>query len=133
MNRSISALASVSALFLLPACADNAAQQPESYHLDFSNGSAAIDPNAHNTLAEVGEVASRNPSANVTVVGRADSSGSLSYNRGLARQRAMAVRDALVAAGDVTPERIQTLWVSEKELQTGQPAPGARAVDIYLQ
>jgi outer membrane protein OmpA-like peptidoglycan-associated protein len=122
-------------LLFLAACSGPSSQpgEPNVYHLDFESGSAAIDAEGHRTLADIGEAASQDPAANITVVGRADSGGSLDRSRELARQRAVAVHDALLATGDVAPDRIQTLWVSEKELRTGRPAAGARMVDVYVQ
>ena len=123
---------------LLPmaACSGTPAGRPAeigAYHLDFDSGSAAIDPNDRPTLTAIGDAAADNPGASITVVGRADASGPAAVNHTLARQRAQAVHDALLAAGNIAPQRIQTLWVSEKELRTGQPAPGAKAVDVYIQ
>ena len=121
---------------MLAACSSTPPQRPAEvgqYHLGFDSGSASLDPNDRPTLAAIGDAAAENPEASITVVGRADASGPAALNRELARQRAQAVHDALLAKGDIAPQRIQTLWVSEKELRTGQPAPGAKAVDVYVQ
>ncbi len=137
MGHPLKLLLASAGLVCLAACSSGtpAARPAEvgAYHLDFDSGSAALDPNDRRTLSAIGDAAAENPDASITVVGRADASGPAAVNRELARQRAQAVHDALLAKGGIAPQRIQTLWVSEKELRTGRPAPGAKAVDVYIQ
>lgn len=49
------------------------------------------------------------PQSKVLLIGRASKVGSLKYNRRLAAQRVLSVRDALLEKG-VHPERIETMW-----------------------
>lgn len=60
-------------------------------------------------IAELAEEFSRQEGAQVLVVGRASQIGDLRYNRRLAGQRALAVRDRLVNAG-VPLEKIRPIW-----------------------
>jgi len=50
-----------------------------------------------------------NPTSKVALIGRSSRIGSLKYNRRLAGQRTLAVRDALVSA-QVPPDRIEAMW-----------------------
>ncbi|MFU8876688.1 MAG: OmpA family protein [Wenzhouxiangellaceae bacterium] len=60
----------------------------------------------------IGEMASHylnNPESSILVIGRASQIGDLTYNRRLAAQRALAVRDELTGAG-VPFEKIRPIW-----------------------
>ena len=61
--------------------------------------------------------------AQITVIGRADRSGTDAYNMGLSQRRAEAVRDRLVAGG-IAADRIDSRWVGERE----PPVPTANGV-----
>jgi len=61
-------------------------------------------------LAEVAERMGSQPDAKILLVGRASRIGDLRYNRRLSAQRALAVKDRLVARG-VPEARIETLWL----------------------
>ena len=50
------------------------------------------------------------PDDKVLLIGRASKIGDLRYNRRLSGQRALAVRDVLLAKG-VAANRIETLWL----------------------
>jgi len=71
----------------------------------FASGSAALDPNAKESLRSIGNGLIGAP-YRIEVTGYVDGRGAAAKNRLLAEQRAKAVRDALVAVG-VPADRIQ--------------------------
>jgi membrane fusion protein (multidrug efflux system) len=71
----------------------------------FATGSAALDTAASQSLGALAETL-RGNSARIAITGYADATGSREANVALARARAVAVRDALVAAG-VAADRLQ--------------------------
>lgn len=80
------------------------------------------------------------PEGKVLLIGRSSKTGGLKYNRRLAGQRALAVRDALMAAG-LPQERIESMWfgweppqittdvAAEYGLQTLLDSKGAAAMN----
>jgi len=73
----------------------------------FESGKATLQPGAHTKLAEVARILQRYPRTVVEITGNTDSRGSAALNDELAKARARAVADALVANG-VSPGRILT-------------------------
>lgn len=64
--------------------------------ISFAVGSAAIDSNFKSVLDTFAAGLAKNPSANVTVIGHTDSSGSDAVNNPLSLKRATSVRNYLV-------------------------------------
>jgi cytochrome c oxidase subunit II len=69
------------------------------------------------------------PTENNTLTGFVDASGSAAQNAELAKQRALAVRDALQAAG-IDAQRIELRKPENITAGTGADAAQARRVDI---
>lgn len=67
--------------------------------VSFASGSASLSPTVHPTLNRIAGTLKEYPETTVNVVGHSDSSGSPEANRELARRRAAAVADYLVAQG----------------------------------
>jgi OOP family OmpA-OmpF porin len=106
------------------------------YQVGFAPGSYAIDPAGHRTIEDVSSVVDGNQKAFVTIVGRADATGSADQNMKLSQERASAVRDELLAMGKIQANRVETAWTGENKQDVGTyngvPAAGNRVVDIYI-
>lgn len=86
----------------------------------FGLDSADVDAGfASGILADVAERLDARPEDKVLLIGRASKIGDLRYNRRLSGQRALAVRDALVAKG-VAGNRIEALWLGWEPPQIDQ-------------
>jgi len=86
------------------------ARQPHGI-VGFDLDSSSVPPESREGILE--EVALRleqHPEEKVLLVGRASQIGDLRYNRRLSAQRALAVKDHLVARG-VDESRIETMWL----------------------
>jgi len=76
----------------------------------FDLGSSRVDARFRDgVIAELAREYSSQPDQNILLVGRASQIGDLAYNRRLAAQRALGVRDELTAAG-IPFERIRPIW-----------------------
>jgi len=93
----------------------------------FTKGSAALDARAEASLAEVAAVMKTRPDLHVAVSGYVDADGTRAANTVLAKNRAVAVRDALVAAG-VPAARIALRPPSD--IVGGADPDQARRVDV---
>jgi OOP family OmpA-OmpF porin len=76
-----------------------APRAPLVYILYFRTGLTELDPRSRGDSAAATDAAKGTPSADISVVGHTDSTGSDAYNLALSLRRAKTVRDALVAAG----------------------------------
>ena len=128
----------VACLAMLTACASH--DRPPApvgvYHIAFEESSFSIDGPGQRTIYAVADAVQANSGASVTIVGRADAAGSPAYNMELAKKRALAVHDALIATRQIAPDQIETSWTSEKLSAAGAagtiPAPGSRVVDVFV-
>lgn len=93
----------------------------------FAKGSAALDARAKATLAEVAAAMKARAELKVAVSGYVDADGTQAANTALAKNRAVAVRDALVAAG-VPAARIELR--PPADIVGGADPDQARRVDI---
>ena len=96
--------------------------------LYFASGSAALPDNAAAGLGELAKAAAADAGKKLVISGYHDSTGDPAKNAELAKERAMAVRDALVAAG-VTEDRIELM---KPEQVDGGSADEARRVEVKL-
>ena len=94
----------------------------------FAVGSTGFDDAANKRVAEAIALLKADGSIAVALSGFVDSSGSAAVNEELARNRAVAVRDALVAAG-ISVDRIEMRKHGMIEAGTVDDAR-ARRVDI---
>jgi outer membrane protein OmpA-like peptidoglycan-associated protein len=127
----------IAALILLAACAtERQPMQIGVYHVAFDTDSFSIDAAGQRTIDQVANAVTGNRAASITIVGRTDAAGSPAYNMQLSQKRAIAVHDALIATGKITPDQIETAWTREKlevaGLANAIPAPGSRVVDIFI-
>ena len=93
----------------------------------FDSGKAAVSADSKKTLDDIVAHLKANAAAKVEVTGYTDKAGNLAQNMELAKQRAVGVRDALVAAG-VAKERIN--MKPPATVEAGDDAKQARRVDI---
>jgi outer membrane protein OmpA-like peptidoglycan-associated protein len=109
---------------------------PQEFVVHFNTGEAALTPDDRQTLGTVAATKRAEPSARLTVVGKADTVGGAADNLSLSERRAHAVRNDLVAAG-VSPDEIQVSWTGEGQpnVPTGNHVsePRNRAVHITVQ
>lgn len=80
-------------------------EPPERFILYFETGTTRLTPYSEGRLPEILKVIGRRTAPEVDVSGHTDTSGTRDFNLRLARDRAEAVRDAIVDIG-VDPERI---------------------------
>lgn len=78
----------------------------------FPYDSDAIDAGGQNKIAAWARYLGANPAATVRLEGHADERGTSEYNQALGERRALAVRDALAAAG-VSAAQMSTLSYGE--------------------
>ena len=93
----------------------------------FGTNQATLSDEGKKAVADVAEHLKANASAKVALTGYTDKAGNLAQNMELAKQRAVGVRDALVAAG-VAKDRIQ--MKPPETVEAGGDAKQARRVDI---
>jgi len=88
--------------------------RPKSFTLYFERDSDQLTPDSANlATAALAEIAAR-PVADVIVIGHTDRTGELAYNDTLSLQRAVAVREKLIAEGG-DPARITATGRGERE------------------
>ena len=116
---------SAGASFTAPGTATAAA--PLLARVLFDTGVSALPADAAKTLAPVIEAATRSAGIRLAVSGYHDKSGNPDKNAELAKERAIAVRDALVAAG-VSVERVELS--KPRVTEGGTDDTLARRVDI---
>ncbi|TDE38988.1 OmpA family protein [Antarcticimicrobium sediminis] len=76
--------------------------------LDFGTGANALGPpGSYDTLAGIAAFLAANPSYRIVLVGHTDSVGGLAANITLSKRRAETVRDRLVSAYAVAPDRVE--------------------------
>lgn len=97
------------------------AQDGNKYVVLFPLGKAILTSEAHATIASAKQEYDRTGSANITVVGHTDTSGTAALNQRLSERRAKVVSDELVRLG-VPQSAISESGVGENDLavQTGQ-------------
>ncbi|MGR4869511.1 efflux RND transporter periplasmic adaptor subunit [Variovorax sp. LARHSF232] len=118
-----------------PTAAPSASAAPAAADADnktavyFAANRAGIDATGQIRLLDIAAAMKGQPTARATLHGYADASGNAKRNKELAKQRAQAVRDALVAAG-VSAERIALQ--APADITGGNSPVQARRVDIVL-
>jgi len=94
----------------------------------FESGKAALSADAVASLKAIASVAQGSTGTKLSVSGFHDSTGNAAINADLAKQRAFAVRDALVAAG-VAVDRIE---LKKPEEMNAGSSEDARRVEVTL-
>jgi outer membrane protein OmpA-like peptidoglycan-associated protein len=91
----------------------------------FDTGQSTLKPGAVSTIDRLAQFMGDYPERSVRIEGHTDSVGSDATNQRLSEQRAMAVRDALVARG-VAGARIQTVGYGEARPIASNDTDGGR-------
>jgi outer membrane protein OmpA-like peptidoglycan-associated protein len=91
----------------------------------FSSGSATLQPGARDKLRQFANVLNRYPRTTIQIIGHTDNRGSEESNDELARRRARAVADELIADG-VSAGRITTLGRGETQPVATNDTPEGR-------
>jgi outer membrane protein OmpA-like peptidoglycan-associated protein len=101
----------------------------------FDSGKATLQPGARTKLAELAAILAKYPRTIVTITGNTDSRGSVELNDRLAKERAQAVADELIANG-VNPARIVTFGAGASNPVATNATPEGRQqnrrVDIVV-
>ena len=87
----------------------------------FATNKALLTKDAYDTIAKVRAFAKDNPACLVLLSANADTTGPSDRNQILARQRAVAVRDALISAGGVAPHRVFIAELADEALPVVTP------------
>jgi outer membrane protein OmpA-like peptidoglycan-associated protein len=95
--------------------------------LIFASGSATLADGDYASLAALGDYLKANPTRTIAFVGHTDASGGLEANIALSRQRAEAVRAALIARFDVPP--VQAEGVGYLSPRASNLTPEGRAAN----
>ncbi|MEA3640291.1 MAG: OmpA family protein [Lamprobacter sp.] len=104
-------------------------------NIRFSSGSAQLPTEAEPILSHIAEILDQHPDLRVQIKGHTDSSGSTDTNLRISAQRAIAVREALIARG-IEPERLSTTGlgsttpVASNDSEAGRQRN--RRVELYL-
>jgi OOP family OmpA-OmpF porin len=105
------------------------------YQVYFETGSSAVKDKSAAIIASVASLVAADGRSRVTVIGKTDRIGTPPANRALSRQRADAVRNALIAAG-VPAASIVTTWTGEGKQQMATAneidEQGNRVVDVTV-
>jgi outer membrane protein OmpA-like peptidoglycan-associated protein len=96
----------------------------------FESGSNAVSAQGKRVIAGYAAALKANPGAKIELSGYADPTGDTARNLELAKQRAMAVQDALVADG-IAADRIALVKPTDVIVGKGSDAD-ARRVDAVL-
>ena len=101
----------------------------------FEHDRTELAPGADMTLDRLAEFLTSHPERNIVIEGHTDSTGEANYNRDLSRERAAAVRDALLARG-VEGNRVEIRALGEEfPVATNETTAGRqlnRRVEIVL-
>ncbi len=104
------------------------------FHVMFANNSTQIDTAGQQAITSAADSMQGNTASMVTVIGKTDSAGSAAGNMRLSKERANAVRMALLQTGKVSAQQIETRWTGERQqgAQTTSDVAdvGNRVVDI---
>jgi outer membrane protein OmpA-like peptidoglycan-associated protein len=93
----------------------------------FDTDKAEIKPTAAEALKQItGSIGQRYKTSQVRVMGFADSRGSKDYNKDLSAQRAEAVKNYLVANGDITANRVSVEPMGETMPVASNATPSGR-------
>jgi OOP family OmpA-OmpF porin len=107
----------------------------QGYRVFFDFDKSTLSPAALKIIAAAVNAAGGDGVARVELVGKADRSGTDSYNMALSERRADTVRDALLADG-IKSDRIAARWVGEREppvpTAEGTREPRNRVVEIVV-
>jgi OOP family OmpA-OmpF porin len=97
--------------------------------LVFGSGSATLADGDYASLAALGAYLKANPARAIAFVGHTDASGGLEANIALSRQRAEAVRAALIARFDVPPAQVRAEGVGYLSPRASNLTPEGRAAN----
>lgn len=97
--------------------------------VNFETESAALLPRAERSLTAVGEVLARYPAVRVEVAGHTDATGSDAFNQRLSEQRAQSVRQYLMDAFSIAPDRLVARGYGEARPIASNNTPSGRALN----
>lgn len=97
-------------------------------NIEFTTGSAAIQSQYQDDVAELAQFLNQYPTSNVHIEGYTDSRGSAVLNQRLSQKRAQSVVDTLVNQYGISPDRIEAKGYGEANpIESNDTAEGRRA------
>ncbi len=81
------------------------------YGIYFDTNKATLRPESQPTLREIATLLNKNPQMKLVIVGHTDGTGSFEHNMGLSKDRAEAVRTALVGQYGIVANRLRAWGV----------------------
>jgi outer membrane protein OmpA-like peptidoglycan-associated protein len=108
---------------LLVATTGETASRGDAYRVYFEFDKSTLTPESRATITAAVQARRDDQKIEITLLGKADLSGTDPYNMALSKRRADAVRDAMVAGG-ASVGRIGVRWVGDRE----PPVPTAAGV-----
>lgn len=109
---------------------------PREHQIYFGLNKASLTPESQKIIAELVDEARAQPTARIMITGKADRTGTDTYNMQLSERRAQTVARALVSAG-ISADRIQHRAVGEGELAVptadGVAESKNRVADVIFQ
>ncbi|MDY0042190.1 MAG: OmpA family protein [Desulforhabdus sp.] len=94
----------------------------------FSTDSAVLQPGGYSEIDRVAGVLMRYPETRIRVEGHTDGTGSEIYNLRLSEDRALAVKNALIARG-IDPARIEAIGFGEVQPVAGNDTEAGRQLN----
>lgn len=100
--------------------------------VNFESGSAQLTPESYRTLEDVLKTLIENPSIIIEIRGHTDNSGSFATNMRLSEQRALAVKNYLVARG-ISSNRIRAVGYGPKQPIASNATAQGRAANRRIE
>jgi outer membrane protein OmpA-like peptidoglycan-associated protein len=94
--------------------AKNLPMDATAHFIYFPTGGHALDDKDQAQLKDVATMMQSTPSFVATIIGKADTVGSVDFNERLSRRRAEAVFESLVYDNKVPQNRLQMYWTGER-------------------
>lgn len=108
---------------------------PRTFTLNFPTDSVALNAEAEPTLAAIFTEVRRRDGVDVLIVGHADRAGPPAYNDALSLERAVAIREQLIARG-LDPASTRAVGRGERDLAVATPdgvgAAANRRVEVVV-
>jgi photosynthetic reaction center cytochrome c subunit len=105
---------------------------PRRWVMYFATGSAALKADQSKSVAELVDALKAKPDSKVGISGYHSAAGVLASNQDLAKRRAFAVRDSLLAAG-IAADRVLLQKPQSAEANLAGDDPEARRVEAFFQ
>lgn len=99
------------------------------YGIHFATDSAAIEPDSHRPLAEIGQLLIRDPELRLVIEGHTDATGDAAHNQELSERRAASVKAYLVDTFGIDGGRLDTRGRGATQPVAGNDTAAGRALN----